>query len=173
MPPKSHPSDWDRLFDPHGPRRRGPIGLFVFVSLLLVICGVAFFGANIGVKRYDVYAAGQALTATPLWAKYYEGQTATALAKAAKAATPTPQPEQTTTVVNGGNLRSEPRIAPNTVVGQLTTGDVVAILENRTANNQLWYRVRITQAKGATAAGTTGWASATLLAPLPTPTAKP
>jgi Tol biopolymer transport system component len=48
-------------------------------------------------------------------------------------------------VTNGGNLRTEPRIAPQTVIGQVCPGDQVALLESRQVDSTLWYRVRLNQ----------------------------
>jgi hypothetical protein len=164
MPPKAHSSDWDRLFNPRAPRRRGPIALFIVVTLSLAFVGVVIAGGGFGAQRYDEYVAAQKLTSTPLWGKYYADQTATAQTREAAAqATPTSGP--TTQVVVGGNLRSEPRIAPETVVGQVVAGDTVALLEQRDVDGQPWHRVRLLSTGGAMAVNVEGWVSGTLLAP--------
>jgi hypothetical protein len=159
MSQKVHSSDWDRLFSPHAPRRRGPIALFITMTLGLCFLGVVMVGSGFGARKYGEYIDARALTATPLWREYYAQQTATAQAQSI---TPTPA-ETRASVVNGGNLRSEPRIAPETIVGQVAPGDVVVLLEQRTVETAVWHRVRVAEPKGALAAGTEGWISETLL----------
>jgi endonuclease YncB( thermonuclease family) len=67
-------------------------------------------------------------------------------------------------VINGGNMRSEPRVAPDTVIGQICPGDQVAILEEQAG----WLHFRLTTPAAEchpdhVARSTEGWASATLL----------
>jgi hypothetical protein len=162
MSQKLHSSDWDRLFSPHAPRRRGPIALFITTCLVICFLGVVMLGSGFGARKYGEYVEARALTATPLWKEYYAQQTATAQAKNITAV-PTTAPETRTNVVNGGNLRSEPRIAPETVLGQVAPGDVLVLLEERAAESGVWHRVRVVEPKGGLSAGTEGWISATLL----------
>jgi hypothetical protein len=75
----------------------------------------------------------------------------------------------TTTVIAAGNLRSAPRVAPDTSRGKVAGGDTVALLENTTINGQTWYRVRLVTTQSPTPAGSEGWVSGTLLAPLASP----
>lgn len=152
-------SDWDLHFGRNAPRRRGPVGLFVVVTLVLVFLGVAAFGLRFGAGRYSDYVAGQRLTSTPLWGEYYVGQTATALAQNAPPAGPTVVAARTTNVVVAGNVRSEPRIAPETVVGQVVVGDVLELLEERAGEGGMWYRVRRSAEPVVE-----GWVSSTLVA---------
>ncbi|HEX6291486.1 MAG TPA: SH3 domain-containing protein [Herpetosiphonaceae bacterium] len=159
MSQKLHSSDWDRLFDPEAPRRRGPIALFITISIFICLLGVVMVGSGFGARKYGDYVEARTLTATPLWKEYYAQQTATAQAQQI---TPTPA-ETRATVVNGGNLRSEPRIAPETVVGIVAPGDVLVLLENRTLEGAIWHRVRVAEPKGAVPAGTEGWVSEKLL----------
>jgi hypothetical protein len=88
------------------------------------------------------------------------------------ATTPTASPEALLgrgSVIGGGNLRREPRVAPETVIGQVCQDDKVDFLEQRTADDgALWYRIRLTAAAGnctpqRVTVGSVGWASATLL----------
>lgn len=78
-------------------------------------------------------------------------------------------------VANGGNLRKEPRIAPETVIGQIWTGDEITFLEQSDVDGQVWFRIRVTKAADnrggqGVPVGTDGWASATLLSqPTPAP----
>lgn len=155
-------SDWDRLFAPNAPRRRGPIALFISMTLVLCFMAVLLAGARFGASQYSKQSAALQLTATPLWKQYYLDQTATAQARAATAV-PTSAPERTGTVGTTANLRSEPRIAPETVVGQLVAGDAVTILEEQIGGDGTWYRVRLTSTAGTLAPGTEGWISSTVL----------
>jgi hypothetical protein len=71
-------------------------------------------------------------------------------------------------VVKGGNLRSEPRIAPETVIGQLCANDTVELLSRQVVGGDLWYRIRVTARKAdctaqQVALGTEGWASSILV----------
>lgn len=157
MPNTPPSSDWERYFGRDAQRRQGPVAMFVTLTLVLGFIAVMVVGANFGFGRYREYTVAQSLTATPLWAQYYAEQTATAEAKAATAV-PTAQP--TISVVTAGNVRSEPRIAPETIVGQVAVGDTVVVLESRDVDGGTWHRVRINGD-----AAREGWVSATLLAP--------
>jgi hypothetical protein len=71
-------------------------------------------------------------------------------------------------VNNGGNFRSEPRIAPDTVLGQVCPGDTVDILEQRQSGGTLWYQVRVTATAEdchpeRVSADTQGWLSSVLV----------
>jgi hypothetical protein len=71
-------------------------------------------------------------------------------------------------VNNGGNFRSEPRIAPDTVLGQICPGDTVDILEQRQSGGTLWYQVRVTATAEdchpeRVSADTQGWLSSVLV----------
>ena len=124
MAQKTHSSDWDRLFNPNAPRRRGPIALFITVSLVICFLGVVMLGSGFGANKYGEYIEARALTATPLWKEYYAQQTATAQAQNVTPVAQAPA-ETRANVINGGNLRSEPRIAPETIVGQVLPGEVL------------------------------------------------
>ncbi len=83
-------------------------------------------------------------------------------------------------VINGGFIRSEPRVVPETALGQVCPGDQVAFLEQQVAEGVLWYRVRVTAVAAdcvvdRVAAGSEGWVSSLLLSePVqPSPTAAP
>jgi hypothetical protein len=192
LPPKVSPNDWDRLFRPGAPRRGGP--LRALANLLLVgaavglLGGGGFFALRFGLDRAQESAARtaeqiqttNAQVVASRTARTIEEGTATAGAAAAAAVTaePTPTAELqvigTGSVLAGGNLRSEPLLAPETVIGQVCAGDQVDFLEQRTADDgALWYRIRVTATGGDCSAqrvtiGSLGWASSTLLSP-PTP----
>jgi hypothetical protein len=84
---------------------------------------------------------------------------------------PTPTAEPTPPVghvIKDGNLRSEPRIVPETVLGQLCSNDQIAYISQQLVDANLWYRVRVIgRAKDCSskqvAIGTEGWASTILV----------
>jgi hypothetical protein len=78
-------------------------------------------------------------------------------------------PAQTAQVINGGNLRSEPRVVSTTVIGQVCPGDQVAVLATQGTGAARWERVRVTRVAqqcdpARVPAGAEGWLSTTLLA---------
>lgn len=83
---------------------------------------------------------------------------------------PSPVPYQMTGVVtNGGNLRIEPRIVPETVLAQVCPGDRLAVLEQEMVADHLWLRVRVEATRRScvpdrAAVGSEGWVSKTLVA---------
>lgn len=82
------------------------------------------------------------------------------------------------TILRGGNLRSEPRLGEDTLLGLLWPGDRVAVYEQRAVGATSWLRVQLEQpaagrgGQGA-AAGAGGWISALLLSPAPPPSPTP
>jgi TolB protein len=71
-------------------------------------------------------------------------------------------------VANGGNFRSEPRIAPETVLGQVCPGDSVKLLEQQDVAGMTWHRVQVQEATADCVAshiseGEEGWVSSVLL----------
>lgn len=183
MPPKADPRDWDRLFRPGAPRRGGPLralaNLLIVGAVLGLLGGGGLFALRFGLERARESAADQAIAIETSNARVITTRTARALASTATAAalaaaTPTvatPTLIGRGSVLAGGNLRSEPVVAPETVIGQICAGDQVDFLEQSTiADGNLWYRIRITQV-GANCnpqrvtIGSLGWASSTLLTP--------
>ena len=72
-------------------------------------------------------------------------------------------------VLNGGNMRREPRVAASNVIGQVCPGDQVALLER--AAGGAWVRVRVVVAAPAcdparVPSGAEGWLNASLLGPI-------
>ncbi len=184
MASKIDPGDWDRLFAPNAPRRGGPLralGTLLLIGLVLALVSV---GATYAINLRERQVAASIATATSFAATNVPAQTAAAIAEtatfdarmAARTATavakPTPVPILGVGAVNrNGNLRREPRVAPETVIGQIWVGDQIEFLEQRDVGGQPWYRVRITRpapSRGGegVAAGTEGWASASLLSPV-------
>lgn len=96
-------------------------------------------------------------------------------------AAPTDPPEADTaapqsSVTNGGNLRSEPLVAPETVLAQVCPGDTVLVLEQVTD----WARIRMIALAAdcvpeRASLNSEGWLSVSLLTPVtpPAPTAPP
>lgn len=182
MPAKIDPNDWDRLFAPDAPRRGGPLQVLVNLLIIGAVFGILTYGALFVLERRTQQTAALIAAATSVAATTIPQQTATAQSAtstavaltaaqtATAAALPAGPPEVlgTGTVVRGGNLRTEPRVAPETVVGLIWPGDQIQFLEPREVDGQFWYRIRITQAAAdrpgaGVDTGTEGWASATLL----------
>lgn len=183
MPPRANPRDWERYFGPGAPRRGGPIralaNLLIAGTALALLVGGGFFAVRFGLERARASASATAGAIETSNAAVRATRTARALTTEGASVPPISDTPATTiigrgTVLARGNLRSEPRIAPETVIGQICPGDGVEFLEQRTtANDATWYRVRITTIGEActpqrVSAGSQGWASATLLSePLP------
>lgn len=181
MPPKIDPRDWDRHFRAGATRRGGPLravaNLLLFGVTLAILGGATFFAWNFGRERARENAAANARMVETSNAAVIATRTSRALATSEAVptvapATPTVAPEAAIgrgSVIGGGNLRSEPVVAPETVIGQVCAGDQVDFLEQRTAaDGALWYRIRLTVAAGGcnpqrVTVGSIGWASATLL----------
>ncbi|GAB4210559.1 MAG: SH3 domain-containing protein [Roseiflexaceae bacterium] len=172
---KIRPEDWDHLFAPDGPRRGGPLRALVHVLATLLVLGLLGAGATYALRLTEERVASQRATATAIAATVYPARTATALALAQATAQAAAVPTPTTipilgvgTVQNGGNLRSEPRVAPETVLGQIWPGDQIEFLEESLVGGQSWFRIRVTTAAATRGgpgvdAGTIGWAAASLL----------
>ncbi|NJN67466.1 MAG: SH3 domain-containing protein [Chloroflexaceae bacterium] len=69
-------------------------------------------------------------------------------------------------VNHGGNLRTAPRVAPDSLMGQVCPGDLVALLENQPD----WYYIQVVQTMAdcvsqRVGAGTEGWISSNLVTP--------
>lgn len=184
MPPKTDPRDWDRLFE-RRQRRRGPLSALI-AALVIGMIIVGLIGltpfvldqleTNRAIARQTQIAlqtrearatAQQAATQSAIPAA-----TATPTATPTATETPTPTPEPIlgrAQVINGGNIRREPRVAAETVIGQVCVGDRVVLLEEQTTNGaNRWYRLRVVETAGncvpeRVSAGTEGWVNATLL----------
>lgn len=184
MPAKINPRDWDRLFRPGAPRRGGPLRALANVLIALLVIGIigggAIFGLQYGVRQRQASATAQAEQVATGNAATFATRTARALSQASSASTaaPTGVPTAAAILGNGsvlaaGNLRSEPRVATDTVLGQICISDAIAFLEQQTVDGGVWYRIRVTQTAAdctpqRVPAGTEGWASSTLLS-APTP----
>jgi len=190
LPARTNPRDWDRLFRSNAPRRGGPIWAFANVLIAGIIIGVFVFGLRFALQ-YNTERV-EMLQATQVAQSTAQAATAVATQTAEAGLSATAQAEQTTlfagasgvgnVVGNGGNLRSEPVIAPETVLGQVCPGDQVAILEERSVGTAPWYRIRLVELATAPncqparriPVGNEGWISSTLISsPGPVPTTEP
>jgi hypothetical protein len=200
VPSKIRPDDWDRLFAPNAPRRGGPLRALGNLLLLVVLLGLVAGGARFLIGYREQQAASAAATAVAFQTNVAPGLTAAAAptATALMQLTATRFTIQTATaaaalgtvvvtpvtpvaglgvgiVTSGGNLRSEPRIASDTVMGLIWPGDQVAFVERREVDGQAWFHIQVLQPapdRGGEGvpAGADGWASASLLsAPTPAP----
>ncbi|HEU5015679.1 MAG TPA: SH3 domain-containing protein [Roseiflexaceae bacterium] len=183
VPTKMRPDDWDRLFAPNAPRRGGPLHAFVNVVLVFIMFLVVGVAGVYAVRYRDHRTATMIATATSFAATQQPLQTATAQAKATTTAaqlaqrTSTAQEQATSaailgrgTVQKGGNLRREPRVADDTVIGLIWPGDQVEFLKQELVGGQTWFQIRVVKAADdrggqGVSAGTDGWASSVLLSP--------
>jgi hypothetical protein len=192
MPLKADPRDWDRLFRPNAPRRGGPLRVFANVMMLLVVISILGVGGVFASRQISVAQQAAAVTAEARATQASAAATAASATAAAVAlantattealrtptevapdATSAPVPSLgRSVVINGGNLRSEPVVVPETVIGQICANDEVEVLEDRTVEGGArWYLIRVTNAPVNCTAqrvsiGSSGWASSTLLAPV-------
>jgi hypothetical protein len=158
--------------------------ILIVGTVVVLLGGGAYFGLRFGLDRVREGNAATAQAVATSNAKVIASRTAralegTAVAATTVAATPaSPAPLAsigTGSVVAGGNLRSEPVVSPETVIGQICPGDQIDFLEQRSgADGSLWYHIRVTEVVGActpqhVTMGSLGWASSTLLSPLATP----
>ncbi|MGQ9547299.1 MAG: SH3 domain-containing protein [Roseiflexus sp.] len=193
MPRVIRPDDWDRLFAPNAPRRGGPLRALVNLMIFALIIGVLVIGGFWLVNERQQQAERLAATATAYVetvvpqrtsiagaTQTVEAQgTATRIALRTATAQAVVTPDATLEagigngeVVRGGNLRREPRVVPETVVGLIYPGDKITFLERRVIDGQVWFRIRVDQpatnrADEGVPAGTEGWASALLLSMSP------
>jgi hypothetical protein len=183
MPAKIRPEDWDVLFSPNARRRGGPLRalanvLLVGLSVALLVVS-AFFGLR---YREQIQQAGLAQATANAGALATSTTMAQQTAAAREASlTPSPAPAPTAAPVaaigngevrQGGNLRSEPRVVPETVIGLIYPGDKVLLLEEQNVDGTAWFRVRVTETATTRSGegvglGTEGWASGLLLVTLP------
>lgn len=183
MPPRSNPRDWDRLFRAGAPQRGGPLrallNLLIVGTIFALLGGGAIFAFSFGIESTRMNNAATATAAVTATAQAVAAATAgvaqTATAAALAVATPTPEPTPTLvtiglgTVLNGGNLRTEPLLVPETVLGQICPGDQIAFLEEQVLpEGARWYLIALTETApdctpDRVPVGTQGWASATLL----------
>jgi hypothetical protein len=184
MPPRADPRDWDRLFRPGAPQRGGPLralaNLLIIGTTIGLLVGGAFFALRFGFERTRISNATTATaaiiataqaetTATAAVARTATAAAALAAATPTSAPTPTPAIIGRGNVIGGGNLRREPVVSPETVIGQICPGDQVEFLEERApGDGTRWFRITITQVADncspqRVTLGSQGWASELLL----------
>lgn len=193
MPPAMRSDDWDRLFAPNAPKRGGPLRVLINIIIFALLLGALAVGAAWFIGERQQQAERLAATATAYVGTVVPQLTSvagstqtveaqgtatrlalrTATAQAAVNPTGTPEPGiGSGEVVRGGNLRREPRIAPENVVGLIYPGDRITFLERRAVGEQVWFRIRVDQPAAdrsgeGVPAGAEGWASALLLSTPP------
>lgn len=87
----------------------------------------------------------------------------------ALAPTATPPAPPTGEGTRVANLRREPRIAEETIIGQICPGDTLVYLSAQQVGSEIWYQVRVTDiaqecSPSRVASGTSGWAAASVIA---------
>lgn len=180
MPARINPRDWDHLFRPNTPRRGGPLWAFANVLIASIIIGVFIVGITFAIQynaeRLATLQATQVAQATSQAQTAVTTQTAEA-GQGDPATAPSPLLDGavgvSTVIGNGGNVRSQPDLSPETVLGQVCPGDEVAILEQQSPAGALWYRVRVIavaanptcQPAQPFPVGREGWVNSTLLNP--------
>jgi hypothetical protein len=191
VPAKIRPGDWDRLFAPNAPRRGGPLRTLLNLALVFIVITLIGVGSVFAVNYRNERIASQQATldvvaptliarATQTVAAATAAADARTAARTATALASQPTAEPTLgsgLVTSGGNLRKEPRVAPDTVIGLLWTGDQVTFLEEQLVGGQSWFRIRVitpatNRGGDGVGPGTVGWVSGTLLSQ-PTPVVRP
>jgi hypothetical protein len=183
MAGKLDPRDWDRLFAPSAPRHGGPLRvlgnlLITGVVIALIVVG-GYFAIQFRERQVTTaiaQATSGAATRAPLLtstagAQANERETTVVLQTSTASARLTPQSLGFGSVVQGGNMRSEPIIADPTLIGLVWPGDQVEFLSQSESNGQVWYYIRITKvADNRTGEGVDlnqeGWVAASLLSPI-------
>lgn len=186
LPARINPQDWDRLFRPDAPRRGGPLNALVnvlIVGTFIALIGIGgTFLLRYNAERTRMLTATQIAVATTQAGAHttrtaQAAATQTVEAGAVTAATGTAAADATAvreaalgvgSVVVAGNLRSAPRIAPDTVLGQVCIGDQVVFREEQNIGADRWYRIRVTSLAEdcdpqRVPVGSEGWANSTLL----------
>ncbi len=173
MPARVHPRDWDYYFRRNAPQRGGPLQAFIHMFVLILLVGLLTFGIIFALRyneeRLSLLAETQAEQATA------EAEAATLNPAVEEAdAPPIAQTLGSGNVVASGNLRREPGVVtPETVIGQICSGDSIVFLDQQTINGAIWYRIRVTNLAAScdpqrVGPNTEGWAHNSLLsAPAP------
>lgn len=168
MPAKIRPSDWDRYFSPRAPKRGGP--MTVLIQLVILIGGLAgiAYGLDYGLGYADERKENATATAVAQGTATIEAQGNAAATAEALGATATAEIVNGVTgvVLTPANLRTEPRVADDTLIGQVAPGDALLFLGQRVgADGLVWYRVKTTSQTSPEGQpiGTEGWISSTLV----------
>lgn len=166
MPSKIDPNDWDTFFSADGPRRSGPIGVFVRTALVLGVAGGLGYGLTVFNQQLEVKKGQNQQTALALAPTRTAEAFARTLQQTAEA-----QPTATPALPTGRVLQQVPlRVEPNEQAlakGAINPNDRVQFIKSQDVGGQLWWNIRVDEranpnVEGA-AQGETGWAPATAL----------
>jgi hypothetical protein len=145
--------------------------LLILMLVLILLSVGAFFTLQYGIEQRQL-AISLASTTNAITAA-----TRTAVAQSTAAAvvnTTVPAPTAaagvlgTAQITAVGNLRNQPLIADDSVLGLLCPGDQVALLEERTVENARWFRIRVSSVGESCSpqragSGMEGWANELIL----------
>ncbi len=142
------------------------IAMLLGIALFLVACGSPS-GASFSDAQATFSAGVHAPTDAPPVPSSTPLPSTPAPTRTSRPPTPTITPP-VSQVLKVGNLRSEPRIATDTVVALICPDDTVAFISRAVIGESYWYRVRIETTAAdcdpqRAQAGTEGWASSVLL----------
>ncbi len=166
MPSKIDTNDWDTFFSADGPRRSGPIGIFVRTAIVLgVIGGIGYglsaFNTQLETKKEQTEQTTVALAPTRTAEAFIRQIQQTAEA----------QPTATPNLPTGRVLAQVPlRVEPNETAagkGNLNPNDVVRFIKSQDSGGQLWWNISVDERANTTIEGApqgaVGWVPATAL----------
>ncbi len=160
------------------PRRRGnsakqgsPLGaaLLIGTALLLIFSCLSALGSRSAPRAVTAgRAAAPEAAAAPTERRATRTPVPTRLPKPTATPTATPAPPTGSAQVVA-NLRSEPRIAAETVIGKLCPGDGLHYVNVQQVGSEMWYRVQVVEVAGdcdpqRAPVGAEGWASGSVVA---------
>ena len=144
MPSKINPNDWDTFFSSSGPRRSGPLGVFVRTVVVLAVAGGVIYGLLTFNKGIQAKKAVQAETALALAPTQTARAFANMLERTAQAQ-PTAKPNLPTgRVLAQSPLRRDPNNdAPS--AGLVNPNDSIFYIESREVEGQLWWNIQLNE----------------------------
>lgn len=160
--------------------RRGRVLLGGGLALVLItMCGLGSGGTPNANSNRSRSSVGQAVAAAPNNLQHAAKATPTSSPKAsatvavptATAIPPTLTPTAAPPVgqaIKSGNMRSAPKIANDTVLGQLCADDELEYVSRQEIDDDLWYLVRVTKrpvecGQSAVEVGSEGWVNTILV----------
>lgn len=166
MPSKINPNDWDTFFSATGPRRGGPISIFVRTALVLGVAG----GLGYGLYVFNNQLATQTEQRDATTLAGAPTRTAQAFANAIQQ-TAQSQPTPTANLPIGRVLAQTPlRAEPNEQAqaqGTINPNDRVQFIKSQDVGGQTWWNIRLAERASTTiegaVQGTTGWVPASVL----------
>jgi hypothetical protein len=144
VPSKINPNDWDTFFSSSGPRRSGPLGVFVRTVVVLAVVGGIAYGLSMFNAQLQAKKAVQEQTTLAL------APTRTALAFAnmlerTAQAQPTAKPNLPTgRVLAQAPLRKEPNEGSGSS-GLVNPNDSIYYIESRDVEGQLWWNIQLNE----------------------------